>query len=71
MRNLLGGIIGILVGSMVLVILVSLSDPIYSWPYKMIWFLLIGSDALRVSIDGLFNPIVSLGYILTWILIGV
>ncbi|MGY5881105.1 MAG: hypothetical protein RTV31_12695 [Candidatus Thorarchaeota archaeon] len=70
MRNLLGGIVGILVGSIVLVILVNLPDPMYSWPYNMIWFLLSGSDALRLSIDGFFNPIVSLGYILTWILIG-
>ncbi|TFH07684.1 MAG: hypothetical protein E4H14_07920 [Candidatus Thorarchaeota archaeon] len=71
MRNLLGGIIGILIGSMVLVTLVGLSNPIYSWPYNMIWFLLSGSDALRLFIDGFFNPILSLGYILTWVLIGV
>jgi len=71
MRNLLGGIIGILVGSLLLTILVGLSDPIYSWPYSMIWFLLSGSDALRLSFVGLFNPISSLRYILTWILIGV
>jgi len=71
MRNLLGGIIGILIGSLLLTILVGLSDPIYSWPYSMIWFLLSGSDALRLSSDGLFNPTSSLRYILTWILIGV
>ena len=71
MRNLLGGIIGILVGSTVLVILVGLSNPIYSWPYNMIWFFLSGSDALRLSIDGFFNPMLSLGYILTWILVGI
>ncbi|MFW9843274.1 MAG: hypothetical protein ACFFEV_01730 [Candidatus Thorarchaeota archaeon] len=71
MRNLLGGLVGVLVGSVVIVMLANLSDPMYSWPYNMIWFLLSGSDALRLSINGFLNPSVSLGFILTWILLGV
>ena len=71
MRNLLGGIISVLIGSIILVILVGLPDPMYSWPYNMVWFLLRGSDALRLSIDGIFNPALSIGFIFTWILIGI
>ena len=71
MRNLLAGIISVLIGSTILVVLNNLSDPSYLWPYNMIWFLLSGSDALRLSLDGFFNPSTSLGYILSWIVIGV
>lgn len=71
MRNVLGGIIGILVGSIVIVTLAGLSDLIYPEPYSIIWFVLSGSDALRLSLDGFLNPNVSFVYILTWIIIGV
>ena len=70
MRNLLGGLVSILVGSIVLVTLVNLPDPMYSWPYNLLWFFFSGSDALRLSIDGFFNPISSIGYILSWLVIG-
>ena len=71
MRNLIGGIIGVLIGSTILVVIAGLQDPLLSWPYNMIWFIFSGSNALRLSIDGFLNSDVFLGYILTWLLIGV
>ena len=71
MKNSLGGLIGVLLGSSVLVMLVNLVNPIYSWPYNSIWFLLSGSDALRLSVDGFLNLSTTVGYVVTWIIVGV
>ncbi|MCK5390148.1 MAG: hypothetical protein KAJ36_06645 [Candidatus Thorarchaeota archaeon] len=71
MKNLLGGLIGVLIGSFVLVLLVGLTSPAYNWPYSTIWIILSGSNALKSTIDGISNPNTLLGYILTWIIIGV
>ncbi|TFG32645.1 hypothetical protein EU528_02865 [Candidatus Thorarchaeota archaeon] len=71
MRNVLGGLVGIIAGSIVVVTLAGLSNPMYSEPYSIIWFILSGSDALRLSLDGFLNPNVSIAYIVTWLIIGV
>lgn len=71
MRNSLGGLIGILIGTIIVVSLIGLTDPVYSWPYSTVWFILSGSSALKLTINGLLNPTAILGYILTWIIIGV
>ncbi len=71
MKNLLGGLIGVLIGSVVLVLLVGLTGPAYYWPFSTIWIILSGSSALKSTITGISNPSALLGYILTWIIIGV
>ena len=70
MRNSLGGLIGILIGSVTIVLLLSIPDPVYSWPYSSVWFILSGSSALKSSIDGFLNQSSILYYIFTWLIIG-
>lgn len=70
MRNLLGGLVGILIGSVTIVALLGLPDPAYSWPYSSIWFILSGSNALKITIDGILNQSSILEYILTWVIVG-
>lgn len=70
MRNSLGGLIGILIGSLTIVLLLSIPDPVYSWPYSSVWFIFSGSNALKSSIDGLLNLDTTVSYILTWIIVG-
>ncbi len=70
MRNLLGGLVGVLIGSFVLVLLVGLTNPVYYWPYSTIWIILSGSSALKSTVNGISNSTTLLGYILTWIIIG-
>ncbi|MHA1135592.1 MAG: hypothetical protein ACTSSE_03820 [Candidatus Thorarchaeota archaeon] len=70
MRNSLGGLIGMLIGSVTIVLLLGIQDPVYSWPYSSIWFILGGSSALKASFDGFLNQSMLLGYILTWVIVG-
>ena len=70
MRNSLGGLIGILIGSVTIVALLGIPDPMYSWPYSSVSFILSGSSALKSSFDGFLNQSVVLGYILTWVVVG-
>lgn len=71
MKNSLGGIIGVLIGSFAIVLLVGLTNQGYSWPYSTIWIILSGSSALTSTMAGISNPSTILGYVLTWIIIGV
>ena len=71
MKNVLGGLIGVLIGSIVLVLLVDLTGPAYAWPYSTFWIILTGSSGLISTINGISDPSLLLGYILTWIIIGV
>jgi len=70
MRNFVGGLIGVIIGSIVISILMELPQPIYPEPFNIVWFLLAGSSALQTT---LFNPITSwivLFYIFSWCIIG-
>ena len=71
MRNALGGLIGALIGAVTIVLLIGLVDPVYSFPYSTIWFIFSGSSALISTIDGILNPINILGYLITWVIVGV
>jgi hypothetical protein len=71
MRNFVGGLLGVVVGSTSIVIFQGLSQPTYPEPFNIIWFILVGSSVLQST---LFNPIplVSLIlYVLSWIIIGI
>jgi hypothetical protein len=70
MRNSLGGFIGVLVGSVTIVMLLSIPNPEYSWPYSSLWYILSGSSALYSSFEGFLNPSTVMGYLLTWIIVG-
>jgi hypothetical protein len=70
MRNSLGGLIASLIGSVSIVALLNIQDPAFSWPYSPVWFILSGSSALLATLDNILNPELIIGYILTWIIIG-
>ena len=70
MRNLLGGLIGILIGAAAIVALLGIPDPMYSWPYSSVWFILGGSNALKISFDGFLSQSTVVGYILSWVIVG-
>ncbi len=70
MRNFVGGLLAIIIGSTVIVVLLGIVQPTYPEPYSMIWFLLAGSDALqRTLFEHLTLMLVSL-YFLSWVIIG-
>jgi len=70
MRNLLGGLIAILVGSVIIVALHNIQDPVFLWPYSSVWFILSGSSALKSTFENILNSDMLIGFILTWIVIG-
>jgi hypothetical protein len=73
MRNLAGGLIGIVVGSYLIVALVGFSppEPAYSDPFNVMWPLFVGSLALRSTLQGFFDGQVALFYLVTWLVIGI
>lgn len=70
MRNLLGALIGVIFGSTLIVWMLNVPDPVFSWPYNYIWFLLSGSYVLRDTMSGILVSTTQLNYLVTWIIIG-
>jgi len=68
MRNFVGGLLAVIIGSTFIVMLLDLAHPAYPDPYNTIWFILTGSSALQST------PLISLTvlglYLLSWIVIG-
>lgn len=71
MKNLIGSLIGVLIGSFILVNIIPLSQPPYPSPYDFLWVLLTGSQALQMTIQQLLSFQNVFWYLLTWILIGI
>jgi hypothetical protein len=72
MRNLAGGFLGIVVGSYLIVALVGLSppEPPYPSPLNLIWAIFVGSQALKSTLQTIFQGQVAVLYLATWLLIG-
>lgn len=69
MKNFIGSLLAVIIGSIVIVPLLGVPQPSYPVPYNAIWFILAGSSAFQRTIFSSPN-IVGL-YILSWIVIGI
>jgi hypothetical protein len=70
MKNLIGAILGVLIGGTLLVFVLGASDPGYMAPYDTIWFLFYGSHLLATSFNGLLQLATLPAYAIAWIVIG-
>jgi hypothetical protein len=70
MRNFIGGLLAVIAGSIVIVVLLGLTRPVYPEPFNVIWLLLAGSSALQSTLMGSLTPLVVIFYLLSWIVIG-
>ncbi|MHA2140981.1 MAG: hypothetical protein ACXADC_17235 [Candidatus Thorarchaeota archaeon] len=70
MRNLLGGLLGTVLGSYILVLILNLSQPAYPQEVTAIWMLLAGSYNLSQSFVALLNPLTVVSYLIVWLAIG-
>jgi len=70
MRNAAGGFLGALLGSCLIVWLLTLPRIVYPDPFDMVWFLLVGSAALQTTAAGLLNISTTLIYFIVWLIIG-
>jgi len=73
MRNFLGGLIGIIIGSFSLVTLAGLnsSQPPIPDPFNTLWFLLNGSWVFQSTLQELFNQTLVTSLLLSWLIIGI
>ena len=71
MKNFLGALFGIIVGSFAIVNFIQVSKPLYPPPYDILWILFAGSQALQLTGQQLLDIEKTLGYIVTWLIIGV
>ena len=70
LRNILGGLVGALVGSSMIVILLALPPTEYPSPFDLFWMIFSGSDSLLASATGLLSSTTWILYVITWIAIG-
>ena len=70
MRNFLGGLVAIVVGSFVIVQLLGLGQPVYPEPFNLIGFLLAGSSAIQSTLFGPLTVVVVIQYVAVWFLVG-
>ena len=69
MRNLLGGILGAVSGSILIVYLTAVPPTTFPNPFNYIWFLLAGSGILARTIEELADTGIPL--LITWLMIGI
>lgn len=70
MRNILSGLFAVIVGSYAIVYLLGLAQPLYPEPFSMIWIVLAGSEMLQSTLSFILDSSVALGYVISWIVIG-
>ncbi len=70
MRNFVGGLLAVVIGSTTIMMLHGLAQPTYPEPFNMIWFLLVGSSALQTALFNPLTPTFFVLYILSWFIIG-
>lgn len=73
MRNFLGGLIGIVIGSFSLVNLAGLnsSQPSFPEPFNTLGFLLYGSWVFQSTLQELFNQTLLIPILASWLIVGV
>ena len=69
MKNMVGAILGVAVGTMLLPAMLGAANPGYGNPYDLVWFLFFGGELLLASIGGLTSPATLPQYLLVWIVI--
>ena len=70
MRNIIGGLVGALLGSSVIVILLALPPTEHPSPFNLFWIVFSGSDSLLASATGLLSSTTWILYVMVWIAIG-
>ena len=70
MKNLIGGILSVIIGSTLLTTLLGSTNPGYLPPYDAIWFLLLGGHLLGNSAINLISLRTLPVYAIVWIVIG-
>jgi hypothetical protein len=70
-RNFIGALFGIIIGSFVIVTLASIPKPPYPSPYDALWILLAGCQALQITGQQLLTVEHIPWYIITWLLVGI
>ena len=70
MRNFLGGLIAVVIGSFAVMQIPGLGQPTYPEPYNLIGFLLAGSSALQSTLFGPLTVVLIVQYVAVWCLIG-
>lgn len=70
MRNILSSLVAVLVGSTLIVMLLSLPQPAYPEPSGVVWFILLGSSTLQSTFSYILNPSVVFAYLVSWIVVG-
>lgn len=72
MKNLLGGLIAMIIGACLIVALVGLLPPevAYPYPFDLVWPIFVGSQALRSTLAALLDSQLTLFYLITWIVTG-
>jgi len=73
MRNFVGSLIGIIVGSFSLVTLAGLlpTQPPYPDPFNLFWFLLNGSWVFQSTLQELFNQSLVGSLVISWLIVGI
>lgn len=70
MRNMIGAILGVAIGTMLLPAMLGMGNPGYGDPYDLVWFLFFGGQLLSASVSGLTTAATLLQYLIVWIVIG-
>ncbi|TFF92087.1 hypothetical protein EU545_02040 [Candidatus Thorarchaeota archaeon] len=70
MKNMIGSIIGVVVGTASLVLLLGVTPPIYPEPFQAMAFLLFGGELLEETIPAILSIPEMVPYLATWLLIG-
>ncbi|MFQ5831793.1 MAG: hypothetical protein ACE5H4_03735 [Candidatus Thorarchaeota archaeon] len=71
MRNLLGGLVGALVGAWLLVTLLALEPTSYPAPFDSVWILLDGAAELQQVIRHILNSATVGAYLVSWLVVGI
>jgi hypothetical protein len=70
MRNIVGGSVAVVLGSLLLTYALGIGPPMYPEPFQTISFLLFGSTMLGESLTGFLNTASVGSYLVTWVAIG-
>ncbi len=70
MRNSVGGVVSAILGTICIVLLLSIPSTTYPDPFGALWFLFEGSVSLQSTLQNFISAYDVIAYIITWISIG-